>query len=167
MGQITSVLSGLSSVNAAINHGGRIADLATGQDERLKNLRAQQEQALGQLRSRQTLEETLSANKRAGEQAIIKGEAEAAERRRLQALKAATARQRAQFGAAGVDADDGSGEAVLLGLFTQSEAERAEQERLYALRQRILDAEGEAVTARNLLEYTQMRDTQALRRRLI
>src|SRR5688572_11584877 len=45
-------------------------------------------------------------------------------RKRREALKRATSKQRATFGAQGLEASDGSGEAVLLGLFSESDAER-------------------------------------------
>ena len=167
MGQISSVLSAISTANSAASNASRFSRLVAGESDTLKNLRLQQAQAAEQLRARQGLEEELAARKKSPETAILQAESAAAERRRVQALAAASAKQRAVSGAAGVGSADGSGEAVLLGLFTQSDAERIDAEKLAEIRRQILDENFESLRARNLLEFTQLSAEQSLRRRLI
>lgn len=73
---------------------------------------------------------------------------------RKRALRVSVAQQRARFGASGVDAVDGSGEAVLLGLFEQTQEEldaRAERDRL---RSRAVDIGRDYSRTRNLLDVT-------------
>ena len=54
----------------------------------------------------------------------------------------AVARQRANFGSSGISSDSGSGQAVLLGLFDETEDELARREQLDNLRNRALDLGG-------------------------
>ena len=93
---------------------------------------------------------------------IRAADARFAESERLQTLRRAVARQRARFGAQGVGNDGGSSEAVLLGLFEESEQEKLKREQLDNLRNQAgrLDVEGRH--SLNLLELT----SQAERRNL-
>ena len=93
---------------------------------------------------------------------IRAADARFAESERLQTLRRAVARQRARFGAQGVGNDGGSSEAVLLGLFEESEQEKFKREQLDNLRNQAgrLDVEGRH--SLNLLELT----SQAERRNL-
>jgi len=93
---------------------------------------------------------------------IRAADARFAESERLQTLRRAVARQRARFGAQGVGNDGGSSEAVLLGLFEESEQEKFKREQLDNLRDQAgrLDVEGRH--SLNLLELT----SQAERRNL-
>lgn len=170
MGQLTSVLSTLGGVNGvvgAINRTAGNINALGANAAQLKELRQQQEQAGAQLASRQQLEEELAQKKRDQDVAMLRVESDQAERRRVAALKAVTAKQRAAMGGAGVAADDGSGEAVLLGLFQQSDAERADRAAVDDLRQKIIDANYDSLRSRNLLEAAQLSERQSLQRRLI
>ncbi len=85
----------------------------------------------------------------------IEQQRKADETARKRALRASVAQQRARFGASGVDAVDGSGEAVLLGLFEQTQEEldaRAERDRL---RSRAVDVGRDYSRTRNLLDVTE------------
>lgn len=76
------------------------------------------------------------------------------EERRQRALRASVASQRARFGATGINVEEGSGQAVLLGLFEQSEEElnaRSERDRL---RSRAVDIGRDFSRSRNLLSVT-------------
>lgn len=76
------------------------------------------------------------------------------EEARQRALRASVAQQRARFGASGVSSNDGSGEAVLLGLFEQTQEEldaRAERDRLRA---RAVDIGRDYTSTKNLLSIT-------------
>ncbi len=93
---------------------------------------------------------------------IRAADARFAESERLQTLRRAVARQRARFGAQGVGNDGGSSEAVLLGLFEESEQEKLKREQLDNLRNQSAQMDVEGRHSLNLLELT----SQAERRNL-
>ena len=70
---------------------------------------------------------------------------------RQAALRRAMARTRAQLGAQGVNSVGGSGEAVLLGLYQESEADQTRRNNLDKLRQTALSQEQDQFSSRNLL----------------
>ncbi len=85
---------------------------------------------------------------------------EQAESQRRIALKRAIARQRANFGAQGVGSNNGSSEAVLLGMFSESDEERANREKLDALRSQAIDQNIGQQQQLNLLQQTQLKEKQ-------
>jgi len=91
-------------------------------------------------------------------------QAEAAERRRRDALRRSVARTRAQLGAQGISSADGSGEAILLGLIREAEDDQREAAALDRLRQRALAEEDQAAERRNLLEQARLAERQRLER---
>lgn len=72
-------------------------------------------------------------------------------RKRQQALKRAVASQQARFGAQGIDTTNGSGEAVLLGLYQESDEEKSYRDRLQKIREDSLKQDIESRSRRNLL----------------
>lgn len=95
------------------------------------------------------------------EQIRLTGEQAEAERRA--ALRRAVARQRAQFGASGVGTSGGSSQAVLLGLFDESDEERRQREALDALKTNTVD-QGYAQQARiNTLQLIQLKERDRLK----
>lgn len=74
-----------------------------------------------------------------------------AETDRRDALRRASAKQRATFGGQGISADEGSGEAVLLGLLQDSEAEKSYRDRLDDLKRRTIAQDTDNKNRRNLL----------------
>ena len=74
---------------------------------------------------------------------------------RKDALRRAVSRQRANFGAQGTGSTGGSADAVLLGLFSESEEERAERERLDHLRGQADKIQDNNSYYMNLLSKTQ------------
>ena len=88
--------------------------------------------------------------------------AEGAEATRRAALKRAMARQRASFGAQGVGSSAGSAEAVLLGMFQESDEERANREKIQNLRAAALDQNVAQQQQINLLQQTQLRENQRI-----
>ena len=72
-------------------------------------------------------------------------------RKRRDALRRAMSKQQAAFGEQGIDTTDGSGQAVLLGLFDQSQDERAYQDRLTQLKKAALEQDTVDKRRRNLL----------------
>lgn len=99
-----------------------------------------------------------------GEAARIQAESRTAERRRQRTLRQEAGRTRAQLGAQGIGAADGSGEAILLGQATEAEEERRDAARLDALRLAALSDEETALQRRNLLDLTRQQERQRLER---
>ncbi len=87
--------------------------------------------------------------------ALLAKQQQSDEQSRQRALRASMASQRARFGASGLTPEEGSAEAVLLGMFSESEAEAAARAERDALRQRAIDTNGGYTNGRNLLEATQ------------
>jgi colicin import membrane protein len=93
-------------------------------------------------------------------QAELAAGAEASESERRSALRRAVARQRVSFGASGIDATGGSGEAVLLGLINNSEDEASQRRRTDALREQALTQDLSNLRQQNLLERTRLAEAQ-------
>lgn len=134
------------------------------EDQRRAALRAQQDQALAQLQQQQRLTERQQAQKARLERERRTEETRQANEKRQAALRRAVARQRAQFGASGVGSGAGSSEAVLLGLFEETDSDRENRERLDSLRNRALEQERRQLRRRNVLEATQTAQRNQLRR---
>lgn len=120
------------------------------------------EQALNQLRDQQRLQERQATQAAALDRQEIAIKAEEVESKRRAALKRAVARQRAQFGGAGVSSSGGSSEAVLLGLFDESDEERATRERLDGIRLASIDDNLANRKSINTLQRTQLEQRQKL-----
>lgn len=149
---IAPVLQGLSIVSSIVGGVSGYQDQA-----------AEQDVALQQLQQKQQAEMRTAQENAALEREKIKLESEAAEKDRRAALKRATARQRAQFGGSGIDTtSSSSAQAVLLGLYDESEAERQEREALDNLRNRALDSNLAQRSRLNVLQQTQLRERQKL-----
>jgi hypothetical protein len=84
------------------------------------------------------------------------------ESNRRDALRRAVARQRAEFGAQGIDTHDGSAEAILLGLTSQSDTDQNAQNRLTNLRQQALAESASVKQRKNLLNLNQVYDDMRL-----
>jgi hypothetical protein len=82
--------------------------------------------------------------------------------KRRDALRRAMARQRAAFGAQGIDSSDGSAEAILLGLSQQSDLEQAQQDTLDRLRNAALQDDAATQSRKNLLELNKAYDRARL-----
>ncbi len=87
-----------------------------------------------------------------------------AERLRKSALKRAVASRRAEFGASGVRSGAGSSQAILLGLFDESEEEKKQREFLDNLKLKSLDQNITQLSAINTLTKTQLEQRQNLKR---
>lgn len=88
---------------------------------------------------------------------------EQAETERRAALRRAVARQRAAFGASGTGASGGSAQAVLLGLFDESEEERSQREALDNLKSRAGDQGLVQQQRVNTLQLAQLRERDRLK----
>ncbi len=123
-----------------------------------------QDLALRQLQERQTEQQRQSSENAALDKERIASSAEAAERQRRDALRRAVARQRANFGSSGISSGGGSAEAVLLGLFDETDADRQERERLDSLRFGAIDQNINQQRRLNVIQRTQLQQSQNIKR---
>lgn len=120
--------------------------------------RRQNDEALRQLQQRQVLEQKQSREKAALERQKLALDTAEAEEKRREALKRAVARSNASFAGRGLSSSTGgSADAILLGLFEESEEARLQRENLDRLRTIALDQELTRQQQRNLLELNQQR----------
>lgn len=164
IGSLTTAASVLKTLDSTFS---AIQDFSGGADkDRRAALLAQQNLALQQLQAQQGLSEGNSAQQAALERQKLEADAASSEAARRDALRRAVARQNAQFGSQGMSAGDGSGEAVLLGLFDESDQDRATREKMDNLRLQAIDQDLQEESRINVLQRTQMQERQRLERAL-
>lgn len=152
MGGFSSVMTGLSLVSNLV-----------GGASSYKDDRKQSEASVRAMQARQEAEYQKTVQDAALSRSSIAAESQKEETKRLTALKRAVARQRAQFGSAGITpSSSGSAEAVLLGLFEESEEEKAARDRLDALRYQALDSDVAYKNRINVLELSEAREKQKI-----
>lgn len=140
---------------------------SSAEDDASSALRAKQRLALKQLQQKQSLDiQNLESRTALGREKIA-ADTEAAEASRRAALKRAVARQRASFASRGLGAESGSTEAILLGLFEESDDERQERERLDTLRSRAIEQDLGQRQSLNVLQRTQLKARQRFERELL
>lgn len=161
---ITSAMGLIQTLDSAFNTVQSFG--ADPEEEYRKQLRSQQDLALSQLKARQAADETYLAEQTALEREQLALDAEQAEEDRIRALKRAMARQRANFAGQGISSAGGSAEAVLLGLFEESEEEKEARDRLDALRSASLDLSLSQNQGLNVLQRTQLEEKQQLTREI-
>lgn len=122
----------------------------------------QQRQTLEALQKRQVLDEQNAAQNVILTKQELQAKADELERQRRLSLKRAISKQNADFGSKGIATGDGSTEAVLLGLFENSDEERKTNERLDRIRQQSLDQGLAQKSAVNTLERTTLAEKQRL-----
>lgn len=120
--------------------------------------RASRQQALNQLQQRQNLQAAQAAQDAALSREQIALNASLDNEERKKALKRAVARQRANFGAQGVGAGAGSSQAVLLGLFEESEDDKRSRDALDNMRLKAIDQDLSQSNAINVLQRTQLEE---------
>ncbi len=140
-----------------------IAGTIISQGVSIATQQSQQNQALKQLKQDQALQKKQTAQDIALEKERLSLEARNAETTRKDALKRSVARQRAQFGAQGVGSGGGASQAVLLGLFEESENERQKREATDALRARAIDKNVAQQSALNILQRTQLAEKNKIK----
>ena len=127
--------------------------------------RRQQQNAMDQLQHLQDEELRKAQENAALEKQKIFANAETAETKRQAALKRAVARQRARYGGSGIEANSsGSAQALLLGMFDESEDEKRQRETLDNLRFNALDQDIEQRQRMNVLQRTQLAEKQKIER---
>ncbi len=165
MGAITSA-AGLTSTLNTIDNFVETVENFGGRDERraARNLEAEQALALQQLQQQQGLAEKQAAQDAALQRQKLQIQAQNAEETRLRALKRVVAKQRASFGGSGISSIGGSAEAVLLGLFDESEEDLAQRNRLDQLTSTALSQGLAQQKSLNVLQATQLQERQNLAR---
>lgn len=165
MGALTPVITGLTTLTTAVSAADKLIGLTRDPYEaQRKALRAEQDLALQQLTAQQAMNEQLSARDAELQRQKLAADTLAAEDIRRAALRRAVARQRAQFGGGGFSSGEGSAEAVLLGLFEETERDRTTSARLDALRSAAIDQSLTDQRALNVLQRAQLQERQALAR---
>lgn len=172
MGGLTPIVTQAATTLAGPVFGSALTPLIIGgvtgalkANQAYRSQEQEQELALEQLRQRQKLEQRQLATQTALDREKLKVETEAAEEKRRAALRRAVARQRAQFGSSGIgNSGSGSSQAVLLGLFEETESELESRARLDSLRSRALDLNVSNRNSLNVLQRTQLQERQRLDR---
>lgn len=165
MGAITPIASGLSAAVGTLNTLGQVVGAVQTLSGN-SNSRQEQDLALRQLQERQRLEQARLAQSNALEREKIATQTAQDEEDRRAALRRAVARQRASFGGQGISASGGSAQAVLLGLFDETEDEINRRTELDFLRTRALDLGESQNRSLNLLQATQLQQRQKLNNEL-
>lgn len=147
MGAIGSVLSAAQVVGGVI-----------GKNAERRQSKKEDQLALSQLRQSQDLQMAQARTNADLDRQQIDLETANSEEERKAALRRAVARQRANFGAQGVGAGTGSSQAVLLGLFEESEDEMARRASLDKLRLNTIDENLSQSNAINVLQRTQLQE---------
>lgn len=165
MGGFSSITDAISGNLPLIRQGvGLVTNLVSSQVG-VHEAQKEQELALRNLQQQQRLNQKQLAQQNALEREQIAEQARTDEENRRSALRRAVARQRAQFGSSGLgNVGNGSQEAVLLGLFDETEEELAQRERLDNLRNRALDLGASQQRSLNILQLEQLRQQQNLGR---
>ncbi len=162
MGAITPIASGLSSLVGTLNTVNQIVNtVQTLSGDSPK--RQEQDLQLKQLQQTQQLEQERLAQDNALERERIALEAQQDEEERRSALRRAVSRQRAQFSSRGISqGSGGSAQAVLLGLFDETEDELRQREELDNIRNQALDNDESQTRSLNLLQATQLAERSKL-----
>lgn len=134
------------------------------EEERRKQLRADQDLQLQQLQAQQRLQQAQSLQDTELQRQEIALQSQQDEEERQASLRRAVSRQNARFGASGVSTGGGSSQAVLLGLFEESEEEKARREELDTLRFTALDQDLGQQQSLNVLQRTQLQERQNIQR---
>ena len=162
MGNLTSVLGTLTSTLGAVQTIGSAFDKLSGKGDDLS--RAYQNQAMRDLQRQQAQQVADTTARAETERQKITLDSADAEKRRIAALKRSIAKRNARFGATGVGGTGGSREAVLLGLYNESDDEKKQREELDKLRFSSIDNDLSSLASRNILQKTQLSERQKLDR---
>ncbi len=159
MGTLASTLTQVSSTLGTLNTISQGVQQLTGDNTQRKS----QDLAMKQLQASQAQEKAQAERNAKLERESITLQAEQDSTRRRKALKRAMAKQNAARGASGTSSG-GSGEAVLLGLYNESDEEAKQREELDKIRYNALNNDIYTLSERNILEQSQLAEQQRLQR---
>jgi hypothetical protein len=157
MGTLVPVLGTLTKTIGAVSTIAGAVDSVTGNSQK-----QQQEQAMRNLQAQQQQQSTEAQATADEKRNLINLEAQEAEDIRKAALKRAIAKRNAKFGATGIGGTGGSREAILLGLYDESDTEKQRQAELDKLRFNAIDNDLSNLQSRNILQQTQLAEQQRL-----
>lgn len=147
MGGFTSLASEAFNIfNAAGNIIGAYDNLR-GDNTYYRDLQRQQTEQMRQMAENAMLEKEK-----------IRLSAEQTETERRAALRRAIAKQRAKFGSSGIESSGGSSQALLLGLYDESDEDRQQRESLDTLKTQAIDQNLDQQQRVNTLQLTQLRE---------
>jgi hypothetical protein len=161
MGNLTPVLGALTQTLGAIQTITSSIDALSGGDRR--DLRREQDLAMRNLQQKQGQSEKQAIEDAKLERERLRLESQNTEDARRKALRRAMARQNVRFGAGGVSRT-GSGEAVLLGLYNDSEDQGNNNQALDQIRYNAIDNDLANLRQNNLLQRTQLAEQQRMQR---
>lgn len=160
MGTFLPVLGTISTTLGTLHSLGKTFNTLSGNDY----ADAKRDQAMRDLQ-RQQAQQQSEAQQRADQQRQqIALNAEQAEQARRSALKRAMAKRNARFGASGIGGANGSREAIMLGLYNESEDEKKQREALDKIRYDSITSDLNNLNSRNILERTEMAENNRLSR---
>lgn len=163
-GAIAPAIQGLNLAASVVRTATDVLGVGSRPEEIQRSaLRTDNDLALRQLQERQNESLAKSQEEAALNRERIAADAKETESRRRQALKRSVARQRARFGSSGIETgSSGSAQAVLLGLFDESEEDRSQREKLDQLRFNAIDQSLDQQRRLNVLQRTQLKSRQDL-----
>jgi len=158
MGALTPALQFLPVVAQGAT---MISNMKAGDASRQQAVQSQR-QALADLKRKQNEHVRQMSEDSQAERARISTATAESKRERRNALRRAVARQKTLFGGRGIGSSGGSAEAVLLGLFEESDADRVERERIDNLRFSALDRNLDQQRRLNVIQRTQLQEKQKI-----
>ncbi len=162
MGALNAATGAISSL-AGIASSAQLLGNTIGAFRNIANPERNDDLALKQLQAQQNLNQQQLAEQTALERERIALQSSQDEESRRAALRRAVARQKAQFGASGITSG-GSSDAVLLGLFNETDDELQRRNQLDTLRNAALDLDIAQQRSVNILQATQLQEKQKLGR---
>lgn len=164
---VPTLASSLGTVGSLVGTASQLVntvDSLTGRSAAEK-LEKEQDLALRQLQAQQELKQQQDAAAADLDRQRLAAEALGDEEERRAALRRAVARQRAQFGASGIgNAGGGSSEAVLLGLFDETQDDLERRARIDNLRNQAIDLSLANTKSLNVLQRSQLQERQRFER---
>jgi hypothetical protein len=167
MGAISSFVTGITSAVGAVKSVVQLVENPASLNplNTSSNLIAQQQSlALKQLQQKQQADEQNLEAQTALQKEQIAASGQSTQDQAQAALIRAVAKQRADFGAQGVSSGDGSGQAVLLGLYDQTDAQAEDRQRIDNLRNAAIDQNVADRYNLDVLQRTQLQQQQKLQR---
>ncbi len=149
MGGLTTALGPILQIGSAL--GTAVSAVAPFYQDSQRNKQAAE-------KSKLDYQQALAAANLQKQQQALQDQKDETTRRDL--LRRSMAKQRAEFGSSGIGSGGGSSEAVLLGMFDESDAQRALREQMSSLRDAALDQSVNDKNQLNLLLQQQLQQSQ-------
>jgi hypothetical protein len=158
--ELTSLVNTVRTVANVIENPASLNPFNTQSDLLAKR----QAETLKELQEKQQVEDRRAQAEASLQKAQLAAESQVSRDQTQAALMRAVAKQRAQFGAEGISPEEGSAQAVLLGLYKQNDQQLADQQRIENLRNAAIDQNLNDQYALDVLQRTQLAQRQKLDR---